>query len=81
MTETDRTSVQEFVEKEFVDLGVDASAISPEATLEDLGLDSLDVVELSQAVQKKLGARVTIDDLKDARTVSQAVSVIHERLG
>ncbi len=42
---------------------VPANLIVRSATLEDLGLDSLDIVEFSMAVEEQLGARVSEDEM------------------
>ena len=47
-------SIEAFVRALIPDKGVDANAISCDASLEYLGLDSLEVVELSQSVKKQL---------------------------
>lgn len=75
---TNRDDIYEFVRSEIISFGVDASSIAPGATLEELGLDSLDVVELSQSGQRKLGIESHVDDFADARTLDQAVDVLYE---
>jgi acyl carrier protein len=77
----DRNSVQAFVYEEIEAIGADVEAFSPDATLEKLGLDSLDVVELSQSVTKKLGITVGPADFADAETISDVLAVIHKRAG
>ncbi|MGV9297544.1 MULTISPECIES: acyl carrier protein [Amycolatopsis] len=54
--------------------------IVPEATLEELGLDSLDVVELAMAIQDEWGTRVTDDELNSAGTVEAVVGLIQSRV-
>lgn len=49
--------------------GVSASQIDPEARLfgEGLGLDSLDMLELSMAVEQKYGVKLRSDDPDNAK--------------
>lgn len=54
--------------------------ITAAATLQDLGLDSLDVVELAMAVQAEWGPRVTDDELNDAKQIGAIVTLIEARL-
>jgi acyl carrier protein len=75
------SSIQEFVMGEISAYGVEVGNVTPEATLEELGLDSLDVVELSQSVKKKLGILVAPKDFADTKTLSDALRVIYGRAG
>lgn len=53
--------------------------IEPEATLSDLGLDSLDLVEFALAIEKELGVRVTDDDLAEAGRLGSVVNLVMSR--
>lgn len=56
---------------------VERSAIVPEATLESLGLESVDVVMILMAVEEKLGTYVPIDnELASARNLSEFIAPI-----
>jgi acyl carrier protein len=77
----DRKSIVEFVIEEIEATGADPGEISLAATLESLGLDSLDVVELSQRVKRELGIPVGPKDFVDAVTISDAVAVICDKAG
>jgi len=48
---------------------------------EDLGADSLDVVELVMAIEEKFNIEVPDEDAEKIRTVSDAVNYIKEKLG
>lgn len=76
-----RDSIDTFVRTLIQEMGVDASEISDDANLEDLGLDSLDVVELSQGVKKQLLIPVAPGDFADVETVSDAVTLIAAKAG
>jgi acyl carrier protein len=62
-------------------LAVDASQLTPEATFgDDLGADSLDLVELVMALEEQFDIEVDEDELKDIRTVGQAFDLIYAKL-
>jgi len=59
--------------------GVPVGDISPEKTfLDDLDVDSLSMVEIATAAEDKFGIRIPDDDLKDLKTVGDAVSYIEK---
>lgn len=61
-------------------LSCDLAQITPEAKLmEDLGADSLDVVELSMALEDEFGIEVKDEDFADLMTVSDIVTYIENR--
>lgn len=56
--------------------GVDPAEVTESSTLEDLDMDSLDVVEIMQAIEDDLGIRVPDEDLEDLSTIGDAVSAV-----
>lgn len=58
--------------------GVPADDVSEDATFEALGLDSLDLVEVTLVVDEELGVRIPDDRLGDITTVGDAVDVVAE---
>lgn len=61
-------------------LGKDASAVTAEARFrEDLGADSLDLVELIMAFEDKFGAEISDEDAQTITTVGGAVTYIDAR--
>jgi acyl carrier protein len=58
---------------------VDPSDISPERSLADLELDSLDVVELSLAIEKELRIAVTDVELLEAGALADISAMIERR--
>ena len=60
-------------------LKVEPKEITPEATFNDLGLDSLAVVELSLVLEKDLGVKITDDELMDAPTIGAVADLIGAR--
>ncbi|MBW3620092.1 MAG: acyl carrier protein [Actinobacteria bacterium] len=59
--------------------GVPAGDIAPEATFESLGLDSLDVVELTLVIEEELGVKIEDEELEDVRTVGDAVARVEAK--
>lgn len=56
--------------------GVDADAVTLDSTLEDLDMDSLDVVEVMQAIEDDLGIRVPDEDLEDLSSIGDAIAAV-----
>ncbi len=61
-------------------LGVDRKSLTPEANLlDDLGADSLDVVELVMALEEEFGIEVPDDDVENIRTIGDIVQYVEAR--
>ena len=61
-------------------LSCDAGDITPDTNLiEDLEADSLEVVELSMALQEKLGVGIEDEDLEKIQTVQDIVDYIRSK--
>lgn len=73
-------SVYEEVKQLIVErMGVDASKITPETTFrDDLGADSLDVVELVMEMEDQFGVEVSDDDAEDMTTVGKVAEFIEK---
>jgi acyl carrier protein len=56
--------------------GPDADQINRESTFQELDIDSLDLVELAQVVEDEYGVILKGEDMKDLRTVGDAVDLI-----
>lgn len=56
--------------------GVEPDQVTNDATLEDLDMDSLDVVEIMQAIEDDMGIRVPDEDLEDLSTIGDAVAAV-----
>lgn len=56
--------------------GVNPDDVTDGSTLEDLDMDSLDVVEIMQAIEDDLGVRVPDEDLEDLKTIGDAVAAV-----
>lgn len=58
-------------------IGAEESAITLEASFrDDLGADSLDLVELIMAFEDKFGAEISDEDAQSITTVGEAVAYI-----
>jgi acyl carrier protein len=55
---------------------VPAEDVQPDATVESLDLDSLDLVELTLAIEEELGVKIEDDELEGITTVRDAVDLV-----
>jgi acyl carrier protein len=71
-------SVEEKVKHIIVEqLGVDEDEVKSEAHfVDDLGADSLDVVELVMALEEEFGLEISDEDAEKLSTVKQAIDYI-----
>lgn len=79
----DRETVFEKVKEIVVaHLGMDEEAVTVGASFtEDLGADSLDVVEIIMAVEEEFGIEVDDREAETVATVGEAVDKIHALVG
>lgn len=59
--------------------GPEADQITRESTFEELDIDSLDLVELAQIVEDEYGIVLKGDDMKELKSVGDAIDVIVDR--
>ncbi len=76
MTTVTTEQVQTRVYEALASFGPDASQITREATFEELDIDSLDLVELAQIVEDEYGVVLKGEDMKELRTVGDAIDLI-----
>lgn len=63
-------------------LGVDESEITMDASFtDDLGADSLDLVELIMAFEEEFDIEISDEDAEDIKTVGDAVHFLKEMVG
>lgn len=63
-------------------LGIGEDKVAPEASfIDDLGADSLDIVELVMAFEEEFGIEIPDDAAKDIQTVGDATNFIKENAG
>jgi acyl carrier protein len=78
--------VEKSVEKRVIEIIVEQLKVSPEeVTLEasfidDLGADSLDLVELIMAMEEEFGLEISDEDAEKIQTVQDAVNYITEHM-
>lgn len=61
-------------------LGVEEDEVTMEATMQDdLGADSLDLVDLVMSVEEEFGVKVADEDLENIKTIGDIVNYIEER--
>ena len=62
-------------------LGIDEEEVVNEASfVDDLGADSLDLVELIMALEEEFGQEISDEEAEKILTVQEAVDYINERL-
>jgi acyl carrier protein len=61
-------------------LGVNEDEVTNEASfVDDLGADSLDIVELVMAFEEEFGIEIPDEEAEKIRTVGEAISYIEEK--
>ncbi len=79
MSTTAPSAIETTVVESLIAFGAKAADVNREATWEDIDVDSLDLAELSQVVQDEHGVRMEGDDMKQIRTVGDAIDFITEK--
>ncbi|MEU6033137.1 acyl carrier protein [Streptomyces tauricus] len=59
---------------------VPADQITPDSTLDDLGLDSLATVEFALALEKDLDVEISDDEVADLERLDKITALIERRL-
>jgi acyl carrier protein len=60
-------------------LGVDEDEVTPQASfLEDLGADSLDIVELVMAMEEEFKCEIPDEDVEGLKTVQDVINYIRQ---
>jgi acyl carrier protein len=71
--------VKDIIEKE---LGVEREKLTGEASfIEDLGADSLDIVELVMEFEKEFNIDIPDEDAEKLRTVGDATKYLNDKIG
>ena len=80
-TQVSTENVEKTIYDGLVELGTERDDLSREATLEDLDVDSLDLVELAQIVEDEYGVELKGDDVKDVKTVGDVIDLVVAKAG
>jgi len=77
----DRQQIYEKVTQLMADLfDLDRSTLTPEAKFQDLGLTSIDAIDLVVELQTMTGRKVSEAGLKSVRTIGDIVTLVQEHL-
>ncbi len=79
MSATNTQQVEARVVETLASFGPDESQITRDATFEELDIDSLDLVELAQIVEDEYGVVLKGEDMKQLKTVGDAIDLIVDR--
>lgn len=72
------SKIKDIIEKE---LGVEREKLVPEASfIEDLGADSLDIVELVMEFEKEFNIDIPDEDAEKLRTVGDAIGYLNSKV-
>ena len=73
------SAVEEKVVETIASFGPERAQITRDATFEALDVDSLDIVELAQVIEDEFGVALKGDDVKDIKTVGEAIDLVVAR--
>ncbi|MBR5113710.1 MAG: acyl carrier protein [Oscillospiraceae bacterium] len=61
--------------------GIDEDQLTPDTDIvDDLGADSLDVMEMLMALEEEYGILVVDDDVSELRTISEIVEFVESKI-
>ena len=75
-TQVSPENVEKTIFDGLVELGTERDQLSRDASLEDIDVDSLDLVELAQIVEDEYGVELKGDDVKDVKTVGEVIDLV-----
>ncbi len=79
MSTTTSNSIETTVTEALETFGAKADQITRDATWESIDIDSLDLAELAQVVEDEQGVKIEGDDMKDIKTVGDAIDFITKK--
>ena len=79
MPDTSTEQIEKVITESLITFGADPEAISRDAELEALDVDSLDLAELSQILEEQFGVELTAADVAEINTVGDAIDLVAER--
>jgi acyl carrier protein len=78
-TEVSTDRVEQVIFNGLAEVGAEREAISREATLEDLDVDSLDLVEIAQIVEDEFGVELEGEAVAELKTVGDVIDLVVAR--
>jgi acyl carrier protein len=79
MSTTAPSAIETTVVESLITFGAKAADVKREATWDEIDVDSLDLAELAQVVEDEHGVRMEGDDMKQIKTVGDAIDFITEK--
>lgn len=79
--QVDAQTIEQRVFEVLRDYADDPDVVNADTKLEDIGVDSLDLVELGQMVDDEYGIELTEEHFQNVTRVGDVVRVIRERAG
>lgn len=58
-------------------LNIDAASINAQSTLQDLGADSLDMVDIIMKVEEEFGIEINDEDAEKLHNVQDVINYVH----
>ena len=80
MSTVTRDAVSRKVIETLASFGPAIEDVSPERTLEELDIDSLDIAELAQVVEDEYGVEISGDDAAGVTTVGDTIGLVLGKL-
>jgi acyl carrier protein len=62
-------------------LHVDVASINPQSTLQDLGADSLDMVDIIMKIEEEFGIEINDEDAEGLHNVQDVINYVHALRG
>ena len=81
MATANKEQIEERMTEALVSFGAEKDQIKRDANWESLDVNSLDLVELAQIVEEEYGVKMKEEDMKEMKTVGDAVDFVAERAG
>jgi acyl carrier protein len=76
-----REEIFEIIKEQLQERGIETDGVTYESHLaKDLGLDSLDVTELTLGLEERFGVEIPDEELEEVETVGDAVTLIEKKL-
>jgi acyl carrier protein len=79
MSTTAPSAIETTVVGSLITFGAKADDVNRDATWEEIDVDSLDLAELAQVVEDEHGVLMQGDDMKQIKTVGDAIDFITEK--